>query len=476
MTGEIMVKLKFGILLTGFWACSNLKQQVACDYLFKLINPDYDVASGVATKMKNCLASIPRDITSKIYYMEEDQDFVEKVRARINPLITKPLSFIAFFLDCLEKDRSLDDTTPVGNNTRKYYLSHKSFDLAQIVSDALFFTISQNENQDSEAHKYIKSLSKAEVASFEAEGLSLADTNNPPNAMILTSFNDNFSSIFEEVCVGKLDIPNPNNIHAFKLKNNLYESDYTQLIELLQKNICNYVYSRAEIDQLKKNINFAEVQSKTLQAASRLNINSKTLGDLLNYLFIENEEKAPKLMSKIEFNNYENDCDGIYLKKINNRYQIVLGTSKIYPSIDDGMSHAVKRICTLVYQPFMPSVLVSDFNFISRFSREDIKTMKSIFIPMRPNEELEVKAFGIFIGYSMNLSCDLNSLPTEKARAVINLQINKDLEHVIEQLNTAIDEEKIKQYSYYVYLLPFNDVKNTSRIIMEKVLGKNENN
>lgn len=475
MTGEIMVKLKFGILLTGLWACSNLKQQTACDCLFKLISSDYDVNNSVATKMKNCLASIPRDITSGIYYMQEDQEFVENVRANIVPLITKPLSFIAFLLDCLKKDSSLNDDTPIGSNTSEHYLTCKSFDIAQIVADILFFTIRQNDNQDSETHEYIRSLSKSQIASFDTKGLSLIKANYSLKDIRLTSFNDSFSSVFEEVCVGNLDIPNPNNIHAFRLKNNLYENDYTQLVELLQKNICSYVYSRAEIDQLEKNINFAEVQSKTLQAASRLNTSSKTLGDLLNYLFIENEEKAPKLMSKIEFGNYENDCDGIYLKKIHNRYQIILGTSKIYPSIDDGMLHATERICTLVSQPFAPSVLVSDFNYINRFSREDIKAMKNIFVPMRPHEELEVKAFGVFIGYSMNLYRDINSLPTEKARAVINLQIDKDLKHVIERLNMIITKEKIKQYSYYVYLLPFNDVVNTSKIIMEKVLGKNEN-
>ena len=471
-----MVRLKFGMLLTGLWACSDLKQEAACDCLFKLVNSDYDVTNGVATKMKNCLASLPRDITSKIYYMKEDQDFVEKVRTKINPLITRPLSFVAFFLDCLKKDTSLEDATPIGNNTRKYYLSCKTFDLAQTVADALFFTIRQNENQDSDAHEYIKNLTKLKIASFKIEGLSLKETISPPDAVNLTSFNDNFSSVFEEVSAGNLDIPNPNNIHAFKLKNNLYESDYTQLIQLLQNNICNYVYSRAEIDQLERNISFAEVQQKTLQAASQLKVSSKTLGDLLNYLFVENEEKAPKLMSKIEFNNYENDCDGIYLKKINNKYQIILGTSKIYPSIYDGISNAVKRICTLVSRSFKPSVLVSDFNFISRFSKEDIKAMKNIFVPRRPQEELEVNAFGVFIGYSMNLSCALTTLPTEKARVAIDLQIKKDLKDVIEQLNTAIDKEGIQQYSYYVYLLPFNDVTNTSKIIMEKVLGKNGNN
>lgn len=471
-----MAKLKFGMLLTGFWACSTLKQEIACDYLFKLVNSNYDVTNGVATKMKNCLASIPRDITSKIYYVEEDSNFVENVRATINPLITKPLAFIAFFIHCLKMDTSLEDDAPIGNNTRMYYLNNKSFDLAQTIADALFFTIRQNENKDSEAHRYIKGLTKSKVASFQIEGLSLAETNYSSNKIKLTSFNDSFNSVFEEVCVGDLDVPNPNHIRAFKLRNNLYEEDYTQLVSLIQNNICSYVYSRAELDQLETNINFAEVQQKTLQAASRLNVSNKTLGDLLNYLFIENIENAPKLMSKIEFNNYKNDCDGIYLKKINNKYQIILGTSKIYSSINNGISHAVERICTLVSQTFNPSVLVSDFNFINRFSVEDIKAMKKIFVPIHSRNELDVKGFGVFIGYSLKLSCDLTILPTEKALAAIKLQINKDLKNVIEQMNMAIEDKGIKQYSYYVYLLPFNDVSNINKIIMEKVLGKNEIN
>ena len=467
-----MVRLKFGIMLTDFWACSSLKQRVACDYLFKLVNPDYNVGNGVATKMKNCLASIPRDITGNIFYIEEDARFIQNVRTKIVPLITKPLAFVAFFLNCLKKDSSLNDDTPIGNNTKRHYLNASSFDLAQTIADFLFFTIRQNDNEDQETHSYIKSLSKTKIASFNVAGLSLTEARHLLNDVKLTSSNRNFDSVFEEICVGKLDIPNPNHIRAFKLRNSLYEEDYTQVISLLQNNICNYVYSRAEIDQLERNISFADVQRKTLLAASQLNVDSNTLGDLLNYLFIENEENAPKLMSKIEFNNYKNDCDGVYLKKINDKYQIVLGTSKIYPSVYDGISHAVERICSLVSQSFNPSILVSDFNFINRFPVDDLKALKRIFIPTQPQDELEVNGFGIFLGYSMNLSCDINLLSTEKVREIVNLQINNDLKDVIQQLNIAISDKNIKQYSYYVYLLPFRDVTETSKMIMEKVLGK----
>lgn len=471
-----MVKLKFGSLLSGFWACSNMTQCAACDHLFKLVNSNYDVQEGVATKMKNCLASLPRDIAQKIYYIEEDDEFVENIQNDIVPLITKPLPFIAFIIDCLRKDSSLNDDKSIGMKSKRYYLKCKSFDLAKTIADFLFFTIIQNDNRDSETHEYIKRLSKSKINSFNTKGLSLIKASSPPKNFDLTSSNDNFDSVFEEVCVGNLNIPNPNNIHGFKLKNNLYEADYTQLIELLQNNICNYVYSRAEIDQLKKHIDFADVQRKTLLAASKLNIQSSTLGDLLTYLFIENEEKAPKLMSKIEFNNYKNDFDGIYLKKINDSYQIILGASKIHSSIHDGILDAVERIRTFISQSFHPSVLVSDFNFNRRFSVDDIKALKQIFIPMHPQYELEVKGFGIFIGYSMNLSCDINSLSSKEARIAINSQINEDLKSTIFQLNKAIEDRKIQQYSYYVYLLPFNDAVNTSKKIMEKVLGKNENN
>ena len=54
-------------------------------------------------------------------------------------------------------------------------------------------------------------------------GLSLTEARHPLNDVKLTSSNRNFDSVFEEICVGKLDIPNPNHIRAFKLRNSLYE-------------------------------------------------------------------------------------------------------------------------------------------------------------------------------------------------------------------------------------------------------------
>lgn len=160
------------------------------------------------------------------------------------------------------------------------------------------------------------------------------------NALTTTSITNGFDSVFTEVKhdIG-LNLKNNNCLRLFCLDiaNNAFT--YSGLFGYLQRNIGRYVFSRATIEQFKADgdtdaIGLKAVELLRTAQSSKDRGAGGELGEILLYLFLEQNLKAPKLLSKVELktsgNQYVFGSDAVHLLSLsNNAFQLVLGESKI---------------------------------------------------------------------------------------------------------------------------------------------------
>ena len=69
------------------------------------------------------------------------------------------------------------------------------------------------------------------------------------------------------------------------------------------------------------------------------------------------------------------------------------------------------------------------------------------------------------------LNVDLNGISNIDAIELIEKEIEKNSESIVENLKKKIRQNKWENYSFYVYILPFNNAKDDRKDIMKYILG-----
>lgn len=474
-------RLKFGILLTSIWATSHSKQRAICEALFHAINEDYQVDDNCANRSKGCLRNIPAEIVENIRNVSTSS-IKRDLGKNVSSLIINPKGLIEYLIMLLKNDDSINGDMKIGfqdSITKKEYLAKNVFNLDEVLTDFLVFTVIRNENQDDEMHEWVSNRKKTTIfrkiselqtnSAFKLISNNEGDISNLPS----TIESESFDNIFTEVANGHINIPNPNNIHAYLLNTNIYNFDYSDLTDFVMENMCNYVYSRQELRSSSQN-NTA-IRKSVLRASQKLRdqANEDQLGQILIYVFLEKVLGAPKLMTKIEMGGKSINGDGLFLNSLGpGKYQIVIGSSRLFDDAVEAIDEIIEQIDRMDQNGgFNVNNLILDINFQSYFSTNELQNLRSILIPKK-GYHLRTNAFGLFIGYTLHAdSTLLNMLNEDDAENRIKASIQNDLEMVIKRLNTKISEANLQHYSFYVYMMPFTNVKIDSDHIMYEVRG-----
>jgi len=159
-----------------------------------------------------------------------------------------------------------------------------------------------------------------------------------------------FNNIFFEVSHSeKLNLRNPEQLRLFHLEvsNNLFVFGHLQ--QFIQRNIGQYVFSRAQIEEYELDGNAFSVGLDAMNVM-KANANpgerdsGNDLGEILLFVFLEEVLKAPKILSKVELKaqsgSYDSECDAIHFLSSTNSngnsyYNIVFGTSSIVGDVKD---------------------------------------------------------------------------------------------------------------------------------------------
>lgn len=295
----------------------------------------------------------------------------------------------------------------------------------------------------------------------------------------LTSYSDGFG-IFNKVSEEEFDVINKNYIRMFMLNTENKLFNYDELYDYILPNVAKYVFSRKKFSEIENNP--SKQMTIILEALSHLRpVNSEAdkgaggeLGEILLYLFLEQDLQAPKLFSKVELKtsakDYVKGSDGIHFKfRINGEgkkiLQLVIGEAKIKNDLKDGIMEAFESINRYLSENIQDRNLL-DTHLMEQLVDKDEADLIKEYITSIPRKKKET-VFGIFIGYSIEYQ-GTAATNDEYDRRVIEENIKQILavkNHIID----AINNYHVSNYEFNFYFLPFHNAARDRKVIMKSL-------
>ena len=294
-----------------------------------------------------------------------------------------------------------------------------------------------------------------------------------------TSYSDGFG-IFNKVSEEKLVNGQNNILRLFMLNTANKLFNYDELYEYILPNIVKYVFSRKRLAGIEDNPQ--KMTTTILEAFSHLRPidNEKDkgaggeLGEILLYLFLEQDLNAPKLFSKVELKtnaqDYVKGSDGIHFKFRRNAQgkpimQLIIGEAKIKNDIKEGIKEAFKSINTYLTSNIQDRNLLDTHLMDQIVDEEEAQIIKD-YITAIPRKKRET-VFGIFIGYSVEYNGNSDS-NDEYDQKIIEENIKQVLDIRQEIINQII-KYSVSNYEFNFYFLPFNDAMRDRKTIMKQL-------
>lgn len=294
-----------------------------------------------------------------------------------------------------------------------------------------------------------------------------------------TSYSDGFG-IFNKIYDCEFDIVNHNYLRLFVLNTENKLFNYDVLYEYILPNISKYVFSRRKNVEADKNPQKAatiilEALSHLRKATSDADKGAGgELGEILLYLFLEQDLKAPKLFSKVELKTSNQDyikgSDGIHFKfrttgtgdKI---LQLVIGEAKIQNKLYDGISSALDSVDIYLKNNIQDRNLL-DTHLMEQIVDEKEASLLREYILGIPREKKET-IFGIFIGYSIKYTGEKDT-NDEYDKKVIEENIKQVLGYQQRIIN-EINNRHLSNYEFNFYFLPFHNAMRDRKAIMNSL-------
>lgn len=297
-----------------------------------------------------------------------------------------------------------------------------------------------------------------------------------------TSIKNGFDSVFKEVVGGqRLNLRNNNCLRLFCLDISNNEFSYAGLHQFLQRNVGRYVFSRATIEQFIADGDADAIGLKAIELLRQANKPEDDgaggeLGEMLLYLFLEQKLNAPKLLSKVELktakNQYVFGSDGVHLLPFGDKmFQLVLGESKIKGDLKDAVDDAFKSIQKVSNDTGNEIRLIERNVLAESFDPEMTELIKSIIVPSKRDLSIAVdNAFGVFLGYTLGI--DSNGYSNADFRLAVDTQIANDLKSIAAYIENKINKLNMSGYSFYFYILPFNNASKDRATVIQKLKGE----
>ncbi len=296
--------------------------------------------------------------------------------------------------------------------------------------------------------------------------------------MIENNIKKDFLDLFyNDLCDEALENNNHLNLFTLKVKNNAFS--YDELINELGNKLYYFALSRKQIAQLKKDDKLNDLVKKAKSKLKDHSDNDGELGEILLYCLLESHLNAPKILTKLELktnsNDYVKGADGVHLLKLNDSdYQLILGESKLNSDISKGIYEAFGSIDKLLKSN---SKLEFEIDLINSelvkeaYDDDSYNTLKKIIIPSAKEDETYLDySFGIFLGFDIEISDDEIKMSNSDFRKSVREKIKNEVLEAKKSLNFQLKKKGYSGYQFYVYVIPFSDLKNKRKHIIEKIV------
>lgn len=383
------------------------------------------------------------------------------------------------------RDLALDTvkraTSRIGNMKRSDLESRTVYNPVSFLTDIFIYTTTVIENKKGKGT--IDQITEDYVHSFDtaSESIQIVDEDIIEMEELSCMLDDaEFRDIFKEVShPATLALKNKSGISLYYLDIADSEFDYNALNDYLFDCMGMYVFSRATIKEFEDKNKTRSIGARALRLMQSNGQpgekgTGNELGEMLLFPFMECGLHAPKLMSKVEINATNNGTssysDSVHLLKrqVNGTtsYQLVYGTSCIDNDIKSGIDRAFDILVKIKQGKKNERRMVDRTLFNHSFDTETNNWLSQILIPDGSGNSNFDMAFGVFIGYSLNIDCDDND--AYRQAAVKKMQ--EDIVAAAPYIAQRAAELKLGMHSHYFYFLPFNDAENDKERIMEELL------
>lgn len=111
---------------------------------------------------------------------------------------------------------------------------------------------------------------------------------------------------------------------------------------------------------------------------------------------------------------------------------------------------------------------IEDTILSEEFDSETNKSLEDLIIPKKEsNLNKPDRAFGIFLGYTPNIE---KIYSNDEYIEKLIVKLNEDINHIETYINNKIEALSLKNYSFYIYILPFDNASIDHDEIIKKAL------
>ena len=314
----------------------------------------------------------------------------------------------------------------------------------------------------------------------------MAEVKNIESAIKNTSFAEGFE-IFTEIASKPFDVVNHNRLKLFMLgtENKLF--NYDELYEYIYYNIASYVFDRKIVkeatDDHRAMVSIFGRAVDCLKGVENENDRGSgaELGEILLYLFLEQDLQSPKLFSKVELKtsaqDYIKGSDAIHYKiRTSNSgekvVQLVVGEAKIYEKIAGAagaLAKAFESINTYLTDHVRDTELIDKQLVNQLVEPNEVAEIKALVLKKSPRAKRET-VFGVFIGYTSPYKGETDDNDTFDKNIV-----EENKKHILSFEQAIIDEinkHKVSNYEFNFYFLPFHSAQNDRKHIIKLLKHK----
>lgn len=484
-----MKRLCFGTLLTLLYQARNgskVTNDLLCKKIFEAYGVDFETCGSSSGHLKSGHDNPPgylRTAAANLTFEEADLKFQDKVVPIVKEV--KKESLIRAIKTILYEDKTIEDYKVVGyikGYEKENIIKHPKVSFSAILASVFYYALTDNNIGD--CQDAIKEIPKNYVDSFGTSDIPVYFEKSDAERIIPLdrSLRDQrFNRTFEKVSdIEITGVPNYSTAQIYAVDMMNSKLRFQKAKEFLSDNLSSYVMSREKASRMDKMGRSATMGTQALLkyikafGASAESI----LGETLLYVFLEQELQAPKLMTKIEIDDIgglvKSKSDGVHLLVSEDRgtpfRQLVFGASNIVGDLHSAVDNAFDKILNIDKNYEDELQLVDNTRNYNLFRPEVNNYIKEILIPVKNKKKDKDLAFGCFLGYTLlpPLAACSNDDYREYARKTMADDV-ADIETYIEK---KVTDNGLGGYSFYFYILPFNDAPNERVTLVEEMIGR----
>lgn len=270
-------------------------------------------------------------------------------------------------------------------------------------------------------------------------------------------------------------------LKLFMPRLNGYEFDYLGLQDNLSEVVIDFALSRKTVEQYIADRKFSRLNTEAKSKFKDHLHNKGELGELLLYMMLEGYLSAPQILSKMALKtnseDYVKGADGIHFVKVPNseRYHLIYGESKLYDDVTDAFREAFRSISRFTDNE-NKDVRAFELALISSqienevIDDKDKALISQIIYPSRNPSSFSVSdAFGIFIGFNLNIPEDFSKKSEDDFENAIKEEVYKIVNNRVATIEQHIIKRELKAKNFYVFLIPFTNLNKTREELIKGI-------